>query len=239
MIIPAPAPAPSPWSLPKLKLHIEDLGHEGASIFLGAVNPKDALKLAVEASYRWLYTQENPPPKVTQILLVLRSMPGVAHTTGTETEKEIHFSLEYIVQCKNRATAEILGVLVHEVVHCYQYSAKGSCPGGLIEGIADYVRLKANYGPPHWKRRGEGAQWDAGYETTGYFLSWIEDTYGPGLVSNLNLCMKDTKYHHRVFKNLTQCSVKKLWKAYCALLKDDDGAKVLEILNSRDEEDDQ
>jgi hypothetical protein len=65
-------------------------------------------------------------------------MPGVAHTKGgaTNTEKEIHFSLEYIVHCKNRATAEILGVLVHEVVHCYQYDAKGSCPGGLIEGIA-------------------------------------------------------------------------------------------------------
>jgi hypothetical protein len=65
IIIPAPAPAPTPqpWLLPKLKLHIEDLGHEGASIFLGAVNPKDALKIAVEASHRWLYTQDNPPPK--------------------------------------------------------------------------------------------------------------------------------------------------------------------------------
>lgn len=51
--------------------------------------------------------------------------------------------------------------------------------------------------------------------------------------------MEGSKYHHRVFKDLTQCSVKKLWKAYCALLKDDDGAKVLEILNTRDEDDDQ
>jgi hypothetical protein len=29
-----------------------------------------------------------------------------------------------------------MGVLVHEIVHCYQYDAKGTCPGGLIEGIA-------------------------------------------------------------------------------------------------------
>ena len=94
--------------------------------------------ICTNASYIKLTTSAHPPllPRVTQILLVLRSMPGVAHTTGGETEKEIHFSLEYILHCKNRATAEILGVLVHEVVHCYQYSAKGSCPGGLIEGIA-------------------------------------------------------------------------------------------------------
>lgn len=64
-------------------------------------------------------------------------MPGVAYTTGTgEGLKEVHFSLDYIAQSKNRARNEILGVLVHEVVHCYQHDGRGSCPGGLIEGVA-------------------------------------------------------------------------------------------------------
>lgn len=57
-------------------------------------------------------------------------------TFGSETMKEIHFSLDHIKRSKNRARDEIMGVLVHEVVHCYQYDAKGTCPGGLIEGIA-------------------------------------------------------------------------------------------------------
>ncbi len=73
---------------------------------------------------------------VNQILLVLKPMDGVAVTFGSETMKEVHFSLDHIKRSKNRARDEIMGVLVHEIVHCYQYDAKGTCPGGLIEGIA-------------------------------------------------------------------------------------------------------
>lgn len=32
-----------------------------------------------------------------------------------------------------------MGVLVHEMVHCFQYNAKGTCPGGLVEGIAGMI----------------------------------------------------------------------------------------------------
>ncbi len=72
-------------------------------------------------------------------------MAGVAHTFGDETTKEVHLSLDHIVNShagdtvekKNkRVRDEIMGVLVHEVVHCYQYNASGTAPGGLIEGIA-------------------------------------------------------------------------------------------------------
>lgn len=86
-------------------------------------------------------------------------MDGVAYTTGSHTQvsciimactqlertianrtslaqKEIHFSLDHIKNSESRAKAEIEGVLTHEVVHCYQYNAKGTAPGGFIEGIA-------------------------------------------------------------------------------------------------------
>lgn len=64
MIIPAPAPpAPPPWPLPRLRLQIDDLEHEGASVFLDNVNPKQAMTTAVRASYRWLYSEDNLPPK--------------------------------------------------------------------------------------------------------------------------------------------------------------------------------
>jgi hypothetical protein len=66
-------------------------------------------------------------------------MQGVAYTTGSDLDddhKEIHFSTDYIESSASRAHDEIFGVLVHEVVHCFQYNANGTCPGGLIEGIA-------------------------------------------------------------------------------------------------------
>ena len=155
-------PPPHPWPIPKFKLTIEDLDHEGVDIFLTAVEPKVALREAVIASFKWLYTPETVPTQlvfnhliinhilitevtiydyiyisVEQISLVLRPMEGVAYTFGTDKHKEIHFSLDYIknsaVKC---ARDEIMGVLVHEVVHCYQYDACATCPGGLIEGIA-------------------------------------------------------------------------------------------------------
>lgn len=53
--------------------------------------------------------------------------------------------------CMAFIESEIKGVLVHEMVHTMQFNGKGTCPGGLIEGIADWVRLRAGLSPPHWK----------------------------------------------------------------------------------------
>ncbi|KAG6874391.1 hypothetical protein C0995_015127 [Termitomyces sp. Mi166 len=144
-------------------------------------------------------------------------MPGVAHTTGDATRKQIHYSLEYIEHTKNRARDEILGVLVHEAVHCFQYNANGTCNGGLIEGIADYVRLRAGFDPPHWKQRG-GDHWDAGYDTTGFFLAWIEKQHGAGTIRRLNERLNCVEYDEKVFEDVTGKKVKELWEAYCAYL---------------------
>jgi hypothetical protein len=145
-------------------------------------------------------------------------MDGIAYTTGSHSAKEIHFSLDYIAELGNRTKDEIEGVLTHEVVHCFQYNAKGTAPGGLIEGIADYVRLRAGFTPPHWTRSG-GDKWDAGYQTTGYFLDWIEKRYGQGTVQELNGGMKDKEWDEKMFKEVTGRKVGKLWKMYCGYLE--------------------
>ncbi|KAF9486422.1 plant basic secretory protein [Pholiota conissans] len=204
--------------MPKLLIRVDDLAHEGADVFFGAVNAKEALNAAVMASFKWLYTLEDVPRNVKQISLILRSMDGVAHTTGSKAHKEIHYSLDYIKATKHRARDEIMGVLVHEVVHCYQYDGHGSCPGGLIEGMADYVRLQADLGPPHWKPK--GGKWDMGYDGTAYFLNWIEQKIGKGTVRKLNACMKGRKYHEKMFEDLCGKSVDTLWMEYCATLGD-------------------
>ncbi|KAF8167508.1 hypothetical protein B0H34DRAFT_646728 [Crassisporium funariophilum] len=231
---PAPVPPPLPWPIPKFNLRIEDLDHQGVDIFLAAVQPKVALREAVIASHKWLYTQDTAPMKVEQILLVLRPMDGVAHTFGSETHKEIHFSLDHIVNSSKRVYDEIMGVLVHEVVHCYQYDAHGTCPGGLIEGIADYVRLHEDLAPPHWRPKG-GDTWDAGYDHTAYFLDWIEKRYGDGTIRELNESMKDAKYHRRVFKELTGRPVRKLWKKYCQVLEEKEVSSAVALVIQKDE----
>jgi len=58
---PAPSPPCPPWPVPKLHLRIDDLDHEGTDIFLNAVQPKVALREAILASFKWLYTPETAP----------------------------------------------------------------------------------------------------------------------------------------------------------------------------------
>ncbi|EGN97607.1 hypothetical protein SERLA73DRAFT_92786 [Serpula lacrymans var. lacrymans S7.3] len=205
------------YTLPKFNIRVEDLSHPGAVLFFDNVQPALALKDAVLASFTHLYTPKTVPTHVKLITLVLRSMDGVAYTFGSHTDKEIHFSLDYIKASEHRARDEILGVLVHEVVHCFQYNGKDQCPGGLIEGIADFVRLHAGYAPPHWQAAG-GDRWDAGYDRTAYFLDWIEKHNGEGTVQKINQLMKDRKYTEYVFIEATGHGVDKLWKMYCALL---------------------
>ncbi|KAI0673710.1 plant basic secretory protein [Trametes maxima] len=212
---PPPSPhEPEPaWPIPTLNFRIEDLAHPGAKLFLDNVRPGVALREAVVTVCSWLYTPETVPTNVQCVTLVLRPMPGVAHTFGSPTHKEIHFSLDHIRNSASRARDEILGVLTHEMVHCYQYNGLGKSPGGLIEGIADWVRLNAKLGPPHWKREA-GDKWDAGYQATAYFLEWIEDRYGDGSIRELNALMKETEYDEHIFKEVTGRKISKLWIIY-------------------------
>jgi hypothetical protein len=153
-------------------------------------------------------------------------MPGVAYTTGSDLDsdhKEIHFSLDYIHSSisPSRKTDEIMGVLTHEMVHCYQYNAFGTCPGGLIEGIADWVRLNANLSPPHWKKEATG-KWDAGYQHTGYFLEYLEQRFGKGTIRRMNEKLRIHRYEEKRFwTELLGRPVEQLWGDYSEALENE------------------
>ncbi|KAH9997757.1 plant basic secretory protein [Russula compacta] len=211
-----PPPPPPPrldWPIPTFSLRIDDLSHPGIKLFFDNVDPIRVMHDAAIAVLQWLYvTTDKAPKHVRSIQLVLRPMDGVAHTTGSETAKEIHFACQHIVNSADRCADEIRGVLVHEVVHCYQYNGLGTCPGGLIEGIADWVRLRSGFEPPHW--RPGGSSWDAGYQVTAYFLQWLTERYGEGTVPEINELMKDAAYDELIFKTTTGRKVSKLWNLY-------------------------
>lgn len=169
-------------------------------------------------------------PGTRSVTLVVEHMDGVAYTTGIDLDddhKEIHLSLSYISHVSSGSSdvirTELLGVVCHELVHCFQWAAKGTCPGGLIEGIADWVRLRAGFVPPHWKREA-GGKWDSGYQTTGYFLDWIEKTRGLGSVWKLNQKLCDQEYEEDKFwTGLFGKDVETLWKEYGKALEKEKG----------------
>ena len=183
VIAPMPPPERS-WPTPPLHLRVLDLAHPGAVRFFAALpNPAGTLSSSCTSVLTSLYPtalapsstadsdsdsdasmpsllRQPQPPKIRSITLHLRAFDGVAHTNGSELDdahKEIHFSTTYLAGIAGdevRVRREILGVLVHELVHVWQWDGMGSCDGGLIEGVADWVRLGAGLGAPHWTEGG-------------------------------------------------------------------------------------
>lgn len=218
----------SGFPVPKLRLEIRDLTHPGAPLFLSSSPNASTLLLSATHSVLsalYLSPSEKPAtnaPAIRSVTLILRDMPGVAHTCGTDLDpayhKEIHLSLRHLrdVRPAARLPAEIAGVVTHELVHCFQHDAGGTCPGGLIEGVADWVRLRCGLAPPHWKRAAdEGTRWDSGYERTAYFLDYLEDRYGDGTVRRLNEKLRLGKYEEKAFwTELVGCEVQQLWQDY-------------------------
>ncbi|CAK4033942.1 Hypothetical predicted protein [Lecanosticta acicola] len=200
---------------PKLRLQLNDLSHEGTSNFLSNVKGNEDIEEQVENVLNLLYLADSRRPGTRSVTFIIRELDGVAYTIGTdldEDHKEIHINLNYI---KDKDRHEILGVICHELVHCFQWNAEGSCPGGLIEGIADWVRLNAGLAAKHWKRSADG-KWDGGYQHTGYFLQYLERRFGPGTVRRINGCLCKGKYDEKqMFEDC--CSghhVDELWKEY-------------------------
>jgi len=65
----------------------------------------------------------------------------VAFTSGNG----IHRRAQYVSDYSGDVRTEVSGVLNHEVANVWQWDGQGQANGGLIEGVADFVRLKAGY----------------------------------------------------------------------------------------------
>ncbi|EER27918.1 Plant Basic Secretory Protein containing protein [Coccidioides posadasii C735 delta SOWgp] len=229
---------------PKLRLHLQDITHKSAKIFLECIpDPYAVLKSALSNIITYLYTspsaetsQSSRPCKVhfkpclpgtRSVTVIIRDFSGVAHTTSIDLDsdhKEIYFSLSYIAHAATfeDTRRELVGVLTHELVHCYQHTSPPDHdtapypPSGLIEGIADFVRLKAGLSPPHWTRplcsSDLPGSWNQGYQHTAFFLEWIEDVkVGCGAIGMLNDRLFRTGYVGEG-ENAGTSTTKSFWK---------------------------
>jgi len=157
-----------------------------------------------------LYKNASEVPPVTKVKLVLEAMEGVAFATGGSASKELHISTNYVNGVGGDVKLELDGILIHENTHIWQQSGKGS-DGGLIEGVADYVRAGGNWYPAGSRNRKGGAYNDA-YTTSAYFLGWVNSKY-LDFAYRFNLAMKSFP-GPSIFKTLTGVDVDTLWNQY-------------------------
>jgi hypothetical protein len=160
------------------------------------------------------------PAEVTRapsmIRLRIYDFDGVANAGGGV----ISFSSRHIANYDDPDDArfEYIGVLIHETTHLYQFDDGG---GGLVEGMADFVRIRA--GHHRLNRRTPGGAWTDAYTTSGFFFSWLAGPGGlqpdgrvpadPEIGWAINQQMKDT-WSEQVFEDRLGMTVDQLWTQY-------------------------
>ncbi|KAF8031112.1 hypothetical protein BT93_D0340 [Corymbia citriodora subsp. variegata] len=175
--------------------------------------PYSRRTLIASTRFTWKVFHQNAPgdrKSVEKVSLLIENMEGIAY----ESNNEIHMSATYLGGFSGDVKGEFTGVLYHEMVHVWQWNGDGQAPGGLIEGIADFVRLRSGYVPGHWVGPGQGDRWDQGYDITARFLDYCNGLRN-GFVAELNKKMR-TGYSDNYFVDLLDKSVDQLWKDYKA-----------------------
>ncbi|KAL1539826.1 hypothetical protein AAHA92_24262 [Salvia divinorum] len=105
-------------------------------------------------------------------------------------------------------------ILYHEMTHIFQWSGKGTAPGGLTEGMADYIVLKSPFYVEGYSTPGQGEKWDEGYGTTSRFLEYC-DSLREGFTPELNRMMREV-YLPEYWNQLLGKDVDQVWREYKA-----------------------
>lgn len=110
---------------------------------------------------------------------------------------------------------DFTAMMYHETTHIFQWSGQGTAPGGLTEGIADYVVMKSKYFVADgYTKPGEGKRWDEGYGVTARFLEYC-DSLREGFTVELNNKMRYV-YKDEYFRDLLGKPLDQVWKEYKA-----------------------
>jgi hypothetical protein len=153
---------------PTINFENQDPGNSGnfdAVIQDVQAEMQDAICTVCSILYR---TPEDLPRMHDTVNFIIDNHDGVAYAGGNS----IHLSTGHIQNYGDPASAyvEFKGVMVHESTHLYQVNG-GNSDGALIEGVADFVRVRAGYYGPG--RCGGGDSWDGAYTISGCFFSWL------------------------------------------------------------------
>ncbi|XP_022148842.1 uncharacterized protein LOC111017401 [Momordica charantia] len=135
---------------------------------------------------------------------------GVSYTFGGD----ICIAAKHIAEFSGDLKNEISGIIYPEVAHVWQWSGNSEAPGGLIDGVAEFVRLKSGFVSGEWPGAGEGERWDEGGGVTARFLEYLEGL-GSGFVAEINRKMRNG-YREDYFVELMAATAGELWADYKA-----------------------
>ncbi|KAF3794296.1 Basic secretory protease [Nymphaea thermarum] len=188
-------------------------GTPGGMRFDREIGLQYSLKVVSDATnFIWQTFRQGAADRkpVNSVDLFIGDIDGVAYTSGNQ----IHVSARYIAAYGGDLRREITGILYHETTHVWQWDGKGQAPGWVIEGVADYIRLKAGLAPAHWRKAGEGNSWTDSYDITARFFDYCNGLKD-GFVAELNGKMKDG-YNDQLFADILGKPLKQLWSDYKA-----------------------
>ncbi|XP_030469241.1 uncharacterized protein LOC115687725 [Syzygium oleosum] len=187
---------------------------KGGAIFADRIGDAYARQTMIAATnFIWQVFQQATAADrkdVARVRLIIDNLYDVAAATGSE----IHFSANYVREIQGDKE-EFTGIMYHEMTHVWQWDGRGNPSARkVIEGIADFVRLRANLAPATWPRRGAGNCWGESSTVTAYFLDYCESRRN-GFVAELNKKMRDG-YSDDFFVQLLGRTVDQLFSEYKA-----------------------
>jgi hypothetical protein len=211
---------------PTFTLQLEDTGPKG-QIFTDAILEPEAFVQDVGRTVcRILYRKPEEVRDANHLTLIIRDDPDYpGWKSGDVGDITVMISTGHLadVQAKGGdVTQEIRGILLHEMTHMYQNDDKAlgegtyAQLGNVIEGIADFVRIRAGYPPAGAVPSKSGAWDDAGYWKPAFFLLWIDHQYADFLYRlNLSMTAGDgVAWTPDSITDLTGKSVSDLWTGY-------------------------
>ncbi|XP_074288161.1 uncharacterized protein LOC141613326 [Silene latifolia] len=179
---------------------------------IGIEYATNTLSAATEFIWQIFNQTENPherKPGITRVTLHVVPWKGEVSTK----KNQIYLSSIYIYNYKGDVKREFTRVIYHEMTHIWQWTGNDQAPKALIEGIADYVKIKAGYAEEKYGLKpGDGKRWDQGFEITAYFLDYCA-SLRPGFVAHLNARLKEG-YDVSYFEELLGKPVERLWDDY-------------------------
>ena len=226
---PDPDPDPEPDTAldakctPEITLNLEDKNAYRSGLFLDVAgdDPEAFLQDIGRKVCRILYKEASEVRDANRLELIIRNSVGdVAWKSGNIGDITIMISTDHLKnvdQAGRDVAKEIKGILFHEMTHMYQQDDNdgGGADLGIIEGIADFVRIKSGY-IPRGARPNKNGNWNDGYTTTAFFLVWLDEAYSD-FAYELNKSMDNNdgeRWTPAAFEEITGKPVNQLWQEY-------------------------